>query len=98
MSKVIEEYYRKTKLPELLIVKKLEALERNQDIQAEFETWIESKTFKEKACVEVAGYSAKSIAEISRFVNGEGAFMLLIELRENREKALKRIADGFRMK
>lgn len=29
MSKVIEEYYRKTKLPEPLIVKKLEALDRN---------------------------------------------------------------------
>lgn len=52
----------------------------------------------ESGCVEVAGYSAKSISEMSRFVNGEGAFMLLIELRENREKALKRITDGFRMK
>lgn len=98
MSKVIEEYYRKTKLPEPLIVKKLEALDRNQDIQAEFETWIENKMFKEKACIEVAGYSAKSITEISRFVNGEGAFMLLIELRENRENALKRIMEGFKMK
>ena len=98
MSKVIEEYYRKTKLPEPLIVKKLEALDRNQDIQAEFETWIESKAFMESGCVEVAGYSAKSISEMSRFVNGEGTFMLLIELRENREKALKRITDGFRMK
>ena len=39
MSKVIEEYYRKTKLPEPLIVKKLEALERNQDIKAEFEAY-----------------------------------------------------------
>lgn len=98
MSKVIEEYYKKTKLPEPLIVKKLEALDRNQDIQAEFEAWIESKLFKEEGFVEVVGYSAKSIAEMSRFVNGEGAFMLLIELRENREKALKRISDGFRIK
>ncbi|MBQ6887413.1 MAG: hypothetical protein IJN54_07890 [Lachnospiraceae bacterium] len=98
MSKVIETYYRKTKLPEPLIVKKLEVLERNQDIKAEFEAWIESKVFMEYGCVEVAGYSAKSIAEMSRFVNGEGAFMLLIELRENREMALKRIADGFKMK
>ena len=98
MNKVIEEYYRKTKLPEPLIVKKLEALDRNQDIQAEFEAWIESKVFKEEGCVEVAGYSAKSIAEMSRFVKGEGAFMLLIELREDRERALKRISDGFRMK
>lgn len=98
MGKEIEEYYRKTKLPESLIVKKLDALERNQDIKAEFESWIVSKTFKENGCVEEAGYSAKSIAEISRFVNGEGAFMLLIELRENRKMALKRINDGFRMK
>lgn len=98
MSKVIEEYYRKTKLPEPLIVKKLETLEKNQDIEGEFEEWLVSKTFKEKGCVEEAGYSAKSIAEMSRFINGEGAFMLLIELRENREKALKRIVDGFKMK
>lgn len=98
MSKVIEEYYRKTRLPEPLIRKKLEALERNQDIAAEFEAWLVSKVFKETGCVEVAGHSAKSIAEMSRYVNGEGAFMLLIELREQPEKALKRITDGFRMK
>lgn len=98
MSKVIEEYYRKTKLPEPLIVKKLEVLERHPDIKAEFEVWVKSKMFKEKGCVEVAGYSAKAIAKMSRFVNGEGAFMLLVELRENREKALKRISYGFRMK
>lgn len=35
---------------------------------------------------------------MSRLLDGEGVYMLLIELRENSLKAKKRIEDGFVMK
>ena len=45
----------------------------------------------------VEGYSAKQISEMSKYMIGEGAFVMLIELRENPESALKKIKNGFRM-
>lgn len=44
------------------------------------------------------GYTAKKLAGMSKYLNGEGAFMMLIELRENPEKALAQIQDGFKLK
>ena len=46
----------------------------------------------------IEGYTAKSIAALSPYMDGEGAFMLLIELRENLDKAKQRIAAGFKLK
>jgi len=46
----------------------------------------------------VDGYSAQKLAELSRFLDGEGAFMMLIELRENPEKAIKKISEGITLK
>ena len=49
----------------------------------------------------VEGYSAKTLAQVSVFLDGEAAFVYLIELRENPEnpeKALRQIANGFKMK
>lgn len=79
------------------IENKLEKLARNSDIMDEFRYWIENHTYVTPG-VEVEGYSAKSISKLSRYLDGEGAFMLLIELRENPDKAKKRIKDGFVMK
>ena len=47
--------------------------------------------------ITVEGYSAKSLSEISKFLDGEGAFIMLIKLRENPEAAKKQIAKGFKM-
>lgn len=44
------------------------------------------------------GYSAKTLAQVSVFLDGEAAFVYLIELRENPEKALRQIVNGFKMK
>lgn len=60
--------------------------------------WITEKQYKEKNCVVVEGYSAKRLSELSKFLDGEGAFMFLIELRENPKNALEKIANGFKMK
>lgn len=71
--------------------------ERNADIKREFEHWIKTKEFFENEQVVVQRYSAKQISEMSKYMIGEGAFVMLIELRENPENALKKIKNGFRM-
>lgn len=97
MKHVVEEFYAKTKIPTALLSPKIEKLRNNKDILEEFEYWITHRKYKADG-VEVNGYSAKKLAMLSRFLDGEGAFMLLIELRENPEKALKRIKQGFKLK
>ena len=97
MSKIIEDYYKQAKVLPLLLKQKLSKLSRNEDILKEFEYWIEHKRYIPNG-VSVEGYTAKSLAELSHYVDGEAAFMLLIELRETPEKALRRIQGGFKIK
>lgn len=92
---LIKEYYDQVKVPSLVLKNRLDMLNRNIDIKEEFEYWIKNKTYQEKTCVEVEGYTAESISKLSRYMVGEGSFILLIELRENPEKAKKRIKEGF---
>ena len=98
MSKVIEEYYKQANVIPLILKQKMSKLQRNEDILKEFEYWIQHNDYKKDGCVSIAGYTAEKLAMLSEFVNGEGAFMLLIELRESPDKALRRIANGFKMK
>jgi len=98
MSKIIEEYYNQANTMPLLISQKMSKLQKHEDIQKEFVYWIENKTYISANSVTVNDYTAKKIAALSEFIDGEGAFMLLIELRENPEKAMRRISDGFKMK
>ena len=96
MNKVIEQYYKDAHIMPLLLKKKMAAFEKHPDIAGEFEYWIANNQYCEGVCVE--GYTAKAIAELSPFLDGEGAFMLLIELSENPDKAKQRIAAGFKLK
>lgn len=96
MSKVIETYYKDAGIMPLLLKKKMAAFAKHPDIAAEFEYWISNKKYLEGVSVE--GYTAKSIASLSPYMDGEGAFQLLIELRENPNKAKKRIGAGFKLK
>ena len=98
MSKIIEEYYAKAKVMPLLLKSKLTKLSKHSDIASEFEYWITEKTYKETECVVVEGYTAKKLSEVSMFLDGEGAFMLLIELRDNPKSALEKISNGFKIK
>lgn len=97
MNKRIESFYRENNIPEFLLNQKLRKFSRHMDIAEEFDYWIENKRYKETGCV-VEGYSAARLAEISEYLDGEGAFVMLIELREAPKKALDRISKGFKMK
>lgn len=96
MNKVIEQYYKDAHIMPLLLKKKMAAFEKHPDIAGEFEYWIINKQYCDGVTVE--GYTAKRIAELSPYMDGEGAFILLIELRENLDKAKQRIAAGFKLK
>lgn len=97
MSRIIENYYKQANVMPLLLKQKMTKLQRNEDIMSEFEYWIEHKQYIQNG-VSVKGYTARSLAELSVYTDGEAAFMLLIELRETPDRALRRIKDGFKVK
>ena len=97
MSKIIEDYYKQSKVMPLLLKQKLSKFQRNEDIQKEFEYWIQHKEYVRDG-ISIEGYTAKKLSELSIYIDGEAAFMLLIELREVPEKALRRIQGGFKIK
>ncbi len=98
MSKIIEQYYKQANIMPLLLKQKMEKFQRNEDIMKEFEYWIENHQYKSNGCISIEGYNAKDLAALSDFLDGEGAFILLIELREQPEKAKARILKGFVLK
>ncbi len=98
MSKIIEEYYKSANIIPFLLNRKMDKFKKHPDVAAEFEYWIENKKYKSTDCISIKGYTAQKIAEISNLLDGEGAFVLLIELKENPTKALERIKNGFKIK
>ena len=93
MSRIVKEYYEKAHVQPFLIEQKMKNLEKHPDICKEFEEWISTKKYVDKVVVD--GYTASAIAKLSPNIAGEGAFMMLIELRENPARAKKLIEDGF---
>lgn len=97
MIEIIKKYYHDINGIEAQVQNKLEKLRRNKDVMEEFANWINTQKYSIPG-VEVEGYTAEKLAAMSRFLQGEGAFMLLIELRENPAIARRRIEAGFKMK
>lgn len=98
MSNVIETFYKDNNIPEFLLKQKMAKFENNPDVAGEFEYWIKNKKYKQQETVVVEEYTAEKISQLSEYMDGEGAFMLLIELRENPDRAKKRIEEGFKYK
>ena len=98
MSDIIEKYYEENGVSSVLKTKRVAKFAENADIEREFERWIESKEYTVENPITIEGYTAKNLSEESQFLDGEGAFLMLIELRENPQKALKRIKNGFVIK
>lgn len=98
MSRVIREYYKQTHTLQKLAEQKIIKFEKHLDIMQEFEQWILSKQYKIEGAVSVLGYTAKELAEFYPYLKGEGAFILLMELRDDPVKAQKRISSGFKRK
>ena len=95
MGVVLENYYKDHGINPILLKQKISMFDRNKDIAAEFEYWIEHGEYSIGGC-EVEGYSAKILGETFNKLKGEGSFILMIELRENPNKARNRISRGFK--
>lgn len=98
MSGIIKEFYEEKKVPKPILEQRLKKFEKHEDIASEFEAWIKERKYKIDGAVTIEGYTAKILSELSEYLNGDGAFMMLIELRENPKKARERIAAGFKIK
>lgn len=98
MSEIIKNFYSQAHILPVLLKQKAEKFDRNPDIAAEFEYWITHQAFKQVDPVTVLGYTAEKLAALSPYLDGEGAFMLLIELREQPESANQKIVNGFKIK
>ena len=98
MNDIIRQFYEKNNLPKLIVEQKVAAFSRHSDIAEEFEQWITNRTYKAQGAVTIEGYTAKKLSELSEYLDGDGAFLLLIELREQPDKARKRITNGFKYK
>lgn len=96
MNTVIESYYAQVKMNPFLLKQKMAKFSRHPDIAEEFAYWISNKVYKQNAIV-IEGHTAQELASQSEYLMGEGAFLLMIDLREKPEKVSKQIAEGFRM-
>ena len=65
------------------------------DIRAEFETWIQTRSFENENPVTVEGYTAAMISEIAPFMSGVGVFNFLVTLRERPDEAKQYIDEDF---
>lgn len=95
MSKIIQEYYEQVHVLPLLVKQKIRRFDQNRDIAEEFEFWIQNKTYKQDSPIMIEKYTAEKIAAISPYMDGEAAFITLLDLREYPDKTLKKIASGF---
>jgi len=95
---IIKQYLEKAGVTGFLLEKKLKSFKEHDDIGNEFSDWILNGEYAVEREVRVEGYSAKDLAGMSKYLNGEGAFSLLILLRENPQKGLRLIREGFKLK
>ena len=93
----IKRYLSDAGLTDSALDRKLEQYSRHQDIAKEFLYWIINNKYMEDG-VEIEGYTAYTLGNMSEYLTGEGSFSLMIMLREKPEKALKKISEGFRIK
>lgn len=93
----IKEYLTAAGLDEEFVKRKISEYVKHIDIADEFAEWIASGQYKESG-IQVEGYTAKQLSELSEYLVGEGSFSMLIMLREKPEKAKKKIQEGFRIK
>lgn len=98
MTDSIKDYYLSNGMPSFLMAEKLKKFDQNKDIAAEFEYWIKNGKYCEDNPVTIEGYTAERLSQLSQYLNGEGAFLLLIDLREKPEDALAMIEKGFKIK
>ena len=95
MEHTILKFYEKVGFPSDFVKAKMEMFKRHPDIMEEFAHWIATGEYKsDGVCVE--NYTAKQLSDQFEYMKGEGAFVMLMELREDPADALSSIKDGLK--
>ena len=81
MVNQIKEYLSEAGLDSEFIARKLTQYSKHEDIAKEFSEWIVTGYYKDNG-LQVEGYTAKQLAQLSEYLEGEGSFSMLIMLRE----------------
>ena len=74
-----------------LLVKKLLKYE---DIANEFSNYLDKRNYDFENALEIEGYTAKKISEISP-LDASGVYAFMVTLRDDKEKALETVRNGF---
>jgi len=66
-----------------------------EDIRDEFINWLETRDFDFESPVIIEGYTAKQIFEIEPSLDAAGIYNFMVTLREQPEKGMEYIKNGF---
>ena len=61
----------------------------------EFIYWLDNREYNSPNAVKIEGFTAEQIAIIEPTLDASGVYSLLVTLRDNKDKALKYINNGF---
>lgn len=81
----------------LALQRVLDKIIKYEDIFEDFYHWLETCEYEHDGVVIVEGYNAQSLVDLAPMLDGIGAFNFLVDLREQPEKALKTIKEGFKV-
>lgn len=73
-------------------------LKKYPDIEKEFLYWLENRNFDMEAPLVINGYSARKVHEIAPFLDVAGVYNFMVTLRDDPERAERRIRNGFPIK
>ncbi len=66
-----------------------------EDIYMEFLEWLKIRNFESLKLLEIEGYTSKQIHESFPHFTGIGVFNVLVDLRDNRDRTIENIKNGF---
>ena len=81
------------KVPLPHVENSLDQLKKYADIYREFGYWLEKRVYPQDG-LKIEGYSAGIIAEIQPRLSGLAVYLLLANLRDDRERTLKYLQEG----
>lgn len=88
---LLEELKVNSKLADNLYAK----ITKYEDIYMNFLEWLEKKSFENLSPLEIEGYTPKQMYVSFPHFTGIGIFNIFVDLRDNKERTLQNIKNGF---
>ncbi|MBT9146549.1 MAG: hypothetical protein DDT32_00283 [Syntrophomonadaceae bacterium] len=95
MKKIVDYLVNTKKQKSETAVKISASFEHHDDIQAELDAWIDTRSFPQSNALNIEGYTAADIAKLAPFMDGVGVYNFLVTLRERPDNGKRIIAEGF---